>query len=455
MNADFAVDHAVDLAVVGAGPAGLSAAIAARRLGLSVTVLDEAPRPGGRLLCQLHEDPSKPPGRRLWVGRKVAADLVGEAVDAGARLLMSAPVWGFFEGETPTDPAGATAAPAAGSWLVMVGGGGLRPNVDIPAAANPPAQVQARAVLIATGAAEQPLPVPGWTMPGVVAAGAAQVAVNQWHARPGNRAFIIGMGPLAFTTAYALTMAGVQVVGLANPPPGALAGDQAVPANVISELSRLAHLAPSRLLRAAGPLARSAAVAKAAAALYALPLVKVWGAPVMLRHAAVEVCGSGSEPGSGAVSVSAVKVMRQRPDGSLVAGSQREVQADLVCLAGGLSPLAELSAAAGCDLAFVAELGGYMPVHGPFGQTTVPGVYVAGNATGVESAPVAIEQGALTGQAIALLLRGRGEDEVWAITGEARSRISAARRQASLQFRPGIQNGREAMARLWRDKVRE
>lgn len=249
--------------------------------------------------------------------------------------------------------------------------------------------------------------------------------VNQRRVRPGHRALIVGMDPLAFTTAHALSMAGVHVSGLVNPPPGPLAGEAALPWKVLSRLASLAHLTPSSLLRAAGPPAETPAIAKAASALYAFPVVKARGAPVMLRHAAVGIRGDGA--------VSSVTVTRQRPDGTLVPGSERTVNADLICLASGLNPLTELAAAAGCESAFVAELGGHVPLHGPFGQTTVPGVYVAGNATsGVESALVAIQQGALTGQAIGRLLGGQGENEAQAATEEARVRVATARRQPRL-----------------------
>jgi len=405
----------VDLAVVGAGPAGLSAAVAAREKGINVIVIDEGLEPGGRLLSQVHVDPSKPVTERIWIGRTVASSLVRRAEKLGVRLMMATTVWGLFRsGEL---------------WSVMLNSGG-------------PSEVLARAVLIATGSAEQPLPVPGWTLPGVITAGAAQVMVNQWRVRPGHRAFIVGMDPLAFATVHGLTMAGVRVLGIANPPPGVPAGDQGVPREVLGRLADLSHLAPSVLMRLGGPVSRSRAVARLACALYVRPVLRVWGAAVMLRHAVVEVEGDAE--------VSHVVLSPQRPDGTVAGGIRQRVPVDTVCLAGGLAPLTELAAVAGCKFTYLPELGGHVPLHGPFGQTTLPGIFVAGNVTGVESAPVVAEQGGLAGQAIGLLLNGESRDTVEAATAAAGVRVCRARDQASLRFLPGVVEGRRAMEHAWK-----
>jgi sarcosine oxidase subunit alpha len=407
-----------DLAVIGAGPAGLAAAAAARRAGAEVIVLDESLAPGGRLLCQVHENHSKPAGERWWIGRDVARRLLDEAARAGVtRIMTSAEVWGVFRDD-----------PQSGPWKVMVGGAA-------------PVEIDAGAVLIATGAAEQPAPLPGWTLPGVVTVGAAQVLVNQWRVKPGGRAVIVGLDPLAFTATHSLVMAGVSVVGMVNPAPGPLTGEAAVPSAVVARLSGLSRLAPSTLMRVAGPLFSCRRAAALAASFYLWPALKAWGTPIMLRHAAVAVLGD--------TVVEGVMVAAQRPGGGLVPGSERVVKADLVCLSGGLHPLAELAASAGCEFTYVPDLGGHLPLHGPFGQTTVKGLFVAGNATGVESAPVAVEQGRLAGLGIALWLDGREPAEIARATREAAAAVERARAEAPLKFLPRIAAGRAEMARRW------
>lgn len=95
----------IDLAIIGAGPAGISAAITAAKYGIPAVILDEQPRPGGRLLCQVHKDPEKP---GEWLnGRAIVADLLGQARAAGVEILSRTEVWGIWP-----------------SWSVALGGPG-------------------------------------------------------------------------------------------------------------------------------------------------------------------------------------------------------------------------------------------------------------------------------------------------------------------------------------------
>ncbi len=88
-------------------------------------------------------------------------------------------------------------------------------------------------------------------------------------------------------------------------------------------------------------------------------------------------------------------------DGEVVEGSERTIAVDVVCTSGGLAPLLELLAQAGCPQVFVPQLGGYAPLHGPDMQTSLAGIWVAGCASGVEGAKVAMGQGRLAGTATA------------------------------------------------------
>ena len=134
-----------DVCVIGAGPAGLAASSILARYGRRVVVVDESPEPGGRLLGQLHRV-----GRRndafhqdgWWHGCRIAAMLAEEAQAAGAAFLQGASVWGIYPG-----------------WRVCVSG-------------DEPRIIDAERVVIATGASEVPLPIPGWTLPGVMTIGA-------------------------------------------------------------------------------------------------------------------------------------------------------------------------------------------------------------------------------------------------------------------------------------------
>lgn len=173
--------HAVtDVLVVGAGPAGMAAALEAAEAGCQVTVLDSAPAPGG----QYHRQPpasfhqSPPP-----VVRRVLDH-------PSIRLEHETTVWGA----EPLSPSGARLH-------------ALRSD-DAPAGWSAPA------VVLATGAHDRPLPFPGWTLPGVFTAGGAQALAKGQHVLPGRRVAVAGTGPFLLPVAAQLARSGATVVGV-------------------------------------------------------------------------------------------------------------------------------------------------------------------------------------------------------------------------------------------------
>lgn len=170
-----------DLAIVGAGPAGMAAAIEAAALGLAVTVLDEQPAPGGQVFRSVEAASGDPA-------------LAGEFLDAGGALA------GAFRATQ-----GIAYRPRTTLWhldpeagLLSVASGGAT------------AEIQARRVLLATGAQERPVPIPGWTLPGVMSAGAAQILLKTAGAVPDGSVVIAGKGPLCWLLAVQLLRAGVE-----------------------------------------------------------------------------------------------------------------------------------------------------------------------------------------------------------------------------------------------------
>jgi NADPH-dependent 2,4-dienoyl-CoA reductase/sulfur reductase-like enzyme len=166
----------VDVTVIGAGPAGLAAAAAAARAGLSVLLLDEQHEAGGqvwRAAAAILEDPER---------REKFGDSYGGAAEA-LDALQEAGVEAVF-GATLVDrgPDGAL------HWL---GPACHRPRLR---------ETRARAVIVATGAMERPVPFPGWTLPGVMGVGALQLAMKQRGEAPEGRVVIAGQGPLALLT---------------------------------------------------------------------------------------------------------------------------------------------------------------------------------------------------------------------------------------------------------------
>src|SRR2546428_5533487 len=211
-----------DVAVIGAGPAGLTAAKVLARRGFSVVVLDEYPRPGGRLLGQIYEDRRKPAAERLWDGAAIAAGLEADVRAAGGVILTGRTVWDIEPG-----------------WTLHVTPG-------------PDAKIEARAVIVATGATERAIPIPGWTLPGVMTIGAAQVLTNVHAVAPGERVLVAGMDALSLSIVGEMVAAGVNVVGAVLPPPGPLAREYGVPAEAIGQLADASALAPNLVLRLGG-----------------------------------------------------------------------------------------------------------------------------------------------------------------------------------------------------------
>lgn len=402
-----------DVAVIGAGAAGLSAALYLSRLNLDVVVVDEYFRAGGRLLGQRYENPRKPPGERLWDGKNIARALSGEAVSCGARVMTGVSVWN------------------------------ITPGLRLHLGGNAAGELQARAVLVATGAAEKAVPVPGWTLPGVMSVGAAQVFTNLHRVRPGSRVMMVGVDPLSVSVARELKEAGVSVAGIILPPSGVLAGELGLPPEVIGTLSRSAGMAPGALLKLAGGLFGGSRRVLGAR-LSSLADIRVWGIPLYLRKALVRIEGDGQVQSVVTASISAQ---------GEAAREDQPVPVDAVCISGGLYPSAELAALAGCPMISIPDLGGRVPLHGPSLETPVPGLFVAGNITGIEGAPVAMAQGALAGAGIASYLGKAGripERE----TDSARIAVEKAREEAPITFLQDAAKGRSLMNAAWAQWIR-
>ncbi|TCR65312.1 NAD(P)/FAD-dependent oxidoreductase [Bosea sp. BK604] len=183
-----ALDERYDLAVIGAGPAGLSAAAEAAEAGLSVLLLDENGAPGGQIYRGISGMPAK---RRAILGADfVRGDAVVERFErSAASYARHATVWSL----APDGPKG------------------FEIGVSLAGAAR---HIHAREVVAATGAHERPFPIPGWTLPGVMTAGAAQIALKASALVPAGRVIVAGCGPLLFLVTAQLLAAGADIVAV-------------------------------------------------------------------------------------------------------------------------------------------------------------------------------------------------------------------------------------------------
>lgn len=194
MIADIdALPASVDLAVIGAGPAGLAAAITAAGLGIGVLLLDENPGAGGQIFRAVATTPVR--NRRLlgadyWRG----AALVREAAASSAQHAAGATVWSVSPSQT-------------GGYEVAVS---MRGRSRL---------IAAREVMLATGALERPFPIPGWTLPGVMSCGGAQTALKASGLVPDGRVVIAGCGPLLWLLAWQYLRAGVPIAAILDTTP--------------------------------------------------------------------------------------------------------------------------------------------------------------------------------------------------------------------------------------------
>ncbi|MEA3408802.1 MAG: FAD-dependent oxidoreductase, partial [Candidatus Eisenbacteria bacterium] len=312
----------VPLAIVGAGPAGLSAAVAAGRLGVQCIVIDENAVPGGQLTKQTHMFFGSKEHHARVRGIDIGEILLKEIEDLPVSVMTGTTVLGLY----------------ADRVLALLRNGRLH-------------RLKADAVILATGASENMLAFPGSDLPGVYGAGAVQTLMNVDGVAPGKRVLMIGAGNIGLIVSYQLLQAGVEVVA------------------VVEGLPEIGgyHVHAAKIRRA--------------------------GVPILTSHTILRVLGT--EHVEGAV------VSQIGPDWRPVEGTEVELDVDTVCLAVGLTPNCELGSQLGCEEAFVAELGGRVSIHGAHLETTVPGVYIAGDASGIEEASTAMLEGQLAGLAAA------------------------------------------------------
>ncbi|MGW6395943.1 FAD-dependent oxidoreductase [Streptomyces sp. NPDC055103] len=359
-----------DLAVVGAGSAGLAGAVIASELGLSVALLDSSTQSGGQFYRHpapalgavrpeaLHHDWSPFSDLRRRLGASTVDHLTGHHVWSAVR--------------EPGD--------ADESWTLhaVTGADGTEER---------PVRIRARALLLATGAYERQLPFPGWTLPGVVGAGGAQAMLKSGLVLPGRRVVVAGSGPLLLAVASSLAAAGARVPAVVE--------------------------AAGYLRYARNPRALVTNPAKAAEAL-------VHGA-ALLRHRVRVLPRSAVTEVHGTDRVEAVAVSRLDGDWAPVPGTGRRIACDALAVGHGLVPQIELATAVGCATRALPD-GTLGLALDDLQESSVAGLWAAGETGGVGGAELARTEGELAGRAIAARLRGRRAEAGAGRVGELRRR---------------------------------
>jgi len=337
----------VDLAIVGAGPAGMAAALTAVEHGLQVVVIDEQFQAGGQILRQ-------PPAAirvRDWLRDRVyrrPQQLLHRAQgDSRINWCWQTTVLGFLDNEDPD---------SAGHRLWLHGPEGVT-------------EVSARSVLVAAGCHDLAVPFPGWNLPGVMAAGGLQALVKSQQIVPGRRFVFTGSHPLQLIVADQIQQAGGEVAAVLFVQP--IGGMLAV-------LKR-----PLLMLRHLGKLMYIGKV--------------MW----RLRRAGVPVrFGSTVVAAQGEQQLTTVRVARLR-DGVFEAETAwEEIACDHLGVCYSFLVASELPRQVGAAVSWSADRGGWLVDVDDWQRTSVAGLYAAGETTGVAGADVAREEGELAALAV-------------------------------------------------------
>jgi thioredoxin reductase/Fe-S-cluster-containing hydrogenase component 2 len=308
----------VDLIIVGAGPSGLSAAIEAARHGIKTVVFDENARPGGQLFKQIHKFFGSKEHKARIRGFMIGRQLLEEADEAGVKVVLSATVIGLYQDKEA---------------VVRIGDEIVHYKAD--------------AIIVATGASENMVTFDGWTLPGVIGAGAAQTMMNLYGVRPGNRILMLGSGNVGLVVGFQLLQCGCSVEALVDAAP-----------------------------RIGGYGVHAAKIART-------------GVPFYLSHTIVKAEGTDH--------VTGVTIAEVDSSFKFIPGTEKHFDVDTICVAVGLSPMSQLFKMAGCRMTDDPRKGGQVPVCDEHGATSVPGLFAAGDVSGIEEASSAMIEGRMAG----------------------------------------------------------
>lgn len=347
-----------DLAVVGAGPAGMAAAAAAAAAGVDVVWLDAGERIGGQYWRHRPQHPPADP-RRARLADAIAAHVRrGRIAHASGHSVVAA---------IPSDH---------GTLLVCTRPDGAQVRVD------------AAALVMATGAHDRVLPFPGWDLPGVMTAGGAQILAKVHGVAPGRRVVVAGAGPFLAPVALSLAGAGTQVACIAE------AG------------------APTTWLRR--PITWDGALAKAPEALRLAAGLAGARIPVRTRTAVVAAHGDQVLEG--------VTLADLDADWHIVAGSERLIDCDTVAVGFGFTPQVDLAIALGArthldaDASLVATVDTHQRTTAPgvWAAGEIAGVggadlaLVEGHLAGLSVAATLVGDHGASARTVARLLARRG-----------------------------------------------
>ncbi len=315
-----------DVIVIGAGPAGLSAGACLAEMGLDVLILDEQRRIGGQIYRHIE---AAPPERVALLG-----DDYAHGLEVAKRFRKS----------------GAAYEHSASVWQVEADGTLCYSRL------GQSKQIWANFIIVATGAMERPVPIPGWTLPGVMGAGAANNLTKEAGLNPEGRVVLAGSGPLLLLEATLLVKKGVQIAAIFETTP------------VIPPAPAYPR-APKALLRPDF----------------------LWKGVAMLR----EIKKAGIPHYKGATHIRAQGQHRVEAVEALCNGKRRRIQTDMLLLHFGVIPNTHIFRQIGCKMAWKPDQRYWHPVCDEWGHTNCRRIFAAGDGAVIGGALAAQYKGEL------------------------------------------------------------
>lgn len=369
----FAVSEC-EVAIIGAGPSGLAAAAVLREHGVGVTIIDEQPRAGGQILRQppknfavAHWLPAK-----LYDRVKSALHAVNERADIDWRFQSTA------LGIMRPSPYRAQRGSSHDLWVQGPEGCYL---------------LRAKAVLLAPGCYERPLAFPGWTLSGVMGAGAIQGFVKSQQLVPGNRFVLAGSHPLQLVVADQLLSAGAQVAAVV------------FTQQIQQAWSMLRH--PAVAIRHTRQLLETAKI------LNKLRRARV---PVIFGKTLVRADGNNR--------VEQATIATLRADGIIDRHRTQVFECDRIGICHGFLASSELARQAGAEMHWKEHAGGWLAKHDDWFESSLGNLFVAGEITSVEGADAALEKGRIAAAGILRSLSRIDDNAASRLAMSARKRLS-------------------------------
>lgn len=329
--------HRVHVAIIGSGICGLTAARTLENSGLDILMIDENSHTGGQLLRRLPQsqnspawfepDPMKRKGIR-WVNQTFK----------NCDTLHQAQVLGIFDNNR-----------------VQVHG----PDEKVT-------EIHAETILLATGARETYLPFPGWTLPGVMSLGAAQILMKSHGVLPGHHIAIAGTSPLMMVLGYQILKNKGHLTGLFD-------------ANGLDKKLKGVSLLPhhgSKLMEGA----------------FYMTYLAAHRVPLYSKRMVIEARGNDR--------LESVITAKMDQGGRIIQSSRKEHSADTLAMGFGFAPNIELAVQAGCKTVFDPAYGDWIVSSDHQLKTSVDTIYAAGEITGIGGAQKSYIQGRLAGLSI-------------------------------------------------------